>query len=108
MLKICQSVVLTAAVLCLSSPRSESAAIRTKSKPEAEEITGQGPAELWRYPSDIATRNLFYGPGKKAHVPHGTFTYLKEDLGGSNPKFDVIDSGGVKWKVKMGEEARPE
>ena len=27
---------------------------------------------------------------------------------GTNPKFDVHDENGVKWKVKMGHEARPE
>ena len=40
--------------------------------------------------------------------PHGTFTFLKEDRKGSNPKFDVQDENGVKWKVKLGSEARPE
>ena len=63
---------------------------------------------MWRYPTDIATRNLYYGPGGKAHEPAGTFTFEKEDLEGSNPKFDVIGEDGVKWKVKLGDEARPE
>jgi hypothetical protein len=72
------------------------------------EITGQGPAVLWRYPSDIATRNLYYGPGGRERQPRGAFTFLKEDLHGSNPKFDVVDEHGVKWGVKMGLEARPE
>jgi hypothetical protein len=72
------------------------------------EITGQGPAELWRNPADIGARNLYYGPGGKAHEPTGTFTFKKEDIGGTNPKFDVIGQDGVKWKVKLGDEARPE
>jgi hypothetical protein len=71
-------------------------------------IVGTGPAALWRNPSDIASRNLFYGPGGKEHEPHGPFTFLKEDLDGTNPKFEVQDGDGVKWKVKLGEEARPE
>jgi hypothetical protein len=29
-------------------------------------------------------------------------------MSGTNPKFDVIDGNGTKWKVKMGIEARPE
>jgi hypothetical protein len=65
-------------------------------------------AVLWREPKDIASRNLFYGPGGKADVPHGTFTFQEEDTAGSNPKFDVIDQDGVRWRVKMGPEARPE
>jgi hypothetical protein len=63
---------------------------------------------LWREPDDIASRNLFYGPGGKAHEPGGKFTFEAEDMAGSNPKFDVVDQDGVKWRVKLGPEARPE
>jgi len=65
-------------------------------------------AVMWRSPGDIASRNLFYGPGGKAHEPRGTFTFDKEDMSGTNPKFDVIDQDGVKWRVKLGPEAGPE
>jgi hypothetical protein len=68
----------------------------------------EGPPVLWRQPADIATRDLYYGPGGKAHQPAGTFTFEKEDMQGTNPKFDVTDENGVKWKVKIGNEARPE
>jgi hypothetical protein len=67
-----------------------------------------GPPVLWREPTDIASRDLYYGPGGKAHEPHGTFTFEKEDTQGYSPKFDVVDENGVKWRVKLGEEARPE
>ena len=67
-----------------------------------------GPPVLWREPADIASRDLYYGPGGKAHEPHGTFTFEKEDMQGYSPKFDVVDENGVKWRVKLGEEARPE
>jgi hypothetical protein len=63
---------------------------------------------LWREPVDIASRDLFYGPGGKAHAPHGTFTFLEEDMNGANPKFDVVDQDGVRWRVKLGPEAKPE
>jgi hypothetical protein len=66
------------------------------------------PAVLWREPSDISSRDLFYGPGGKDHVPRGTFTFEREDMEGSNPKFDVIDQDGIHWRVKLGQEARPE
>ena len=29
-------------------------------------------------------------------------------MNGSNPKFDVVDEDGVRWRVKMGVEAGPE
>jgi hypothetical protein len=73
-----------------------------------EEITATGPAVMWREPADIESRDLFYGPGGRKHVPHGTFTFVKEDLGGSSPKFEVRDQDGRKWKVKLGTEARTE
>ena len=72
------------------------------------EITVSEPAVLWRNPSDLASRDLFYGPGGRTHTPRGVFSFLKEDLDGTNPKFTVSDADGVKWKVKLGDEARPE
>ncbi len=72
------------------------------------ESTRNATAVLWREPSDIASRNLFYGPGGQEHQPHSTFTFVKEDLKGTNPKVVVKDEDGVKWTVKLGDEARPE
>jgi hypothetical protein len=63
---------------------------------------------IWENPGNISARDLYYGPGGKEHAPHTTFTFLKEDLQGSNPKFDVQDQDGTKWKVKLGGEAKPE
>src|SRR5262249_47038378 len=66
-------------------------------------------AVLWSDPGDIVSRNLFYGEGGKEDAPTTTvFTYIKEDLEGTSPKFDVRDQNGTKWRVKLGEEARPE
>jgi hypothetical protein len=65
-------------------------------------------ATMWMEPTDIPARDLFYGPGGQKDAPQGTFTFEKEDLDGTNPKFVVHDGDGVKWKVKLGEEARPE
>jgi len=96
------------AVLALSSTTVGTAAKRSAGNPAATEMIAEGPAMLWREPGDIASRNLYYGAGGKAHEPHGTFTFEKEDMEGSNPKFDVVDQDGVKWRVKMGDEARPE
>jgi len=75
----------------------------------AGEITGNEMVNvLWREPSDIRSRNLYYGPGGEKHQPHSTYTFEKEDLDGTNPKFVVRDENGVKWKVKLGVEAKPE
>jgi hypothetical protein len=65
-------------------------------------------AVLWRDPTDIRSRNLFYGPGGEKHQPHGPFTFVEEDLNGTNPKYVVRDKQKVKWTIKLGMEARPE
>ena len=90
----------------LSIPKSATAKKSTK----LVETSRNQPAVLWRDPTDIQSRDLFYGPGGKRHQPspNGTFTFIKEDLDGTNPKFVVEDQDGVRWKVKLGAEARPE
>ena len=72
------------------------------------ESTADEPRVLWREPADIAVRNLYYGSGGKDNAPHGVFTFREEDPHGTNPKFDVEDENGVKWRVKLGAEVRPE
>ena len=93
---------LTLSVLALSLLLSTSA------QPAKRTATMKEAATLWRQPSDIKTRNLLFGPGGQAGQPRAPFTFVEEDRGGSNPKFVVRDAGGVRWKVKLGEEARPE
>ena len=65
-------------------------------------------AVFWRNPTDLESRDLFYGAGGQKHQPHGTFRFVKEDPNGTNPKFTIEGQDGVKWKVKLGLEARPE
>jgi hypothetical protein len=72
--------------------------------------TGDLPAVLWRDPGDVSSLNLIYGAGGLAHAPDpgGTYTFVKEDRDGTNPKFDVEDAAGVPWRVKLGEESQTE
>ena len=63
---------------------------------------------LWHDPGAIASLDLFYGQGGKEGQPASPFTFESEDRTGSNPKFEVSDKDGRKWKVKLGDEARPE
>ena len=72
------------------------------------EITANQRPVLWRNPADISSRDLFYGPGGKEHQPSGVFHFIKEDLDGTTPKIVIRDQDGVKWKAKLGSEARPE
>jgi len=79
-----------------------------KSRQASVERARSESAVLWREPTDIESRNLFYGPGGEQHQPEGPFTFVEEDLNGSNPKYVVRDRNKVKWTVKLGNEARPE
>lgn len=78
---------------------------RTAGKAESEH---GAKAILWHDPADVGTLNLLYGSGGEQNQPLGPFIFIEEDMQGSNPKFDVRDQNGVKWKVKLGAEARPE
>ena len=71
-------------------------------------VAAQPAGILWVDPGDIRSRDLFYGPGGKQGQPKEPLTFVKEDQGGTNPKFDVVDAAGTKWKAKLGLEARPE
>jgi hypothetical protein len=77
-------------------------------KPTSLKGTVKKAAVIWRQPYDIKTRNLVYGPGGQAGQPRAPFRFIEEDRGGSNPKFVVKDAMGVRWKVKLGNEAKPE
>ena len=65
-------------------------------------------ASIWQDPGDIASKDMFYGVGGKDGQPVPPFIFVSEDLNGTNPKFDASDANGTKWRVKLGEEARPE
>jgi len=85
-------------VLAAASP----ACAQTSEAPPAQRTV------LWLDPGDISLRNLFYGPGGKTDEPKGPMKFLKEEAGGSSPKFDVRDADGKKWRAKLSVEARPE
>jgi hypothetical protein len=63
---------------------------------------------LWRNPGNLRKRDLYYGPGSKDRAPVPPFRFIKEVKEGGMPKFDVEDARGVKWRVKLGEEAKAE
>jgi hypothetical protein len=82
---------------------------RPVKRPANREKISDGQKLFWVDPGDIGARNLIYGQGGKEHQPaSGNFEFTKEDMNASSPKFDVKDANGNKWKVKLGDEARPE
>jgi hypothetical protein len=67
-------------------------------------------AELWQAPADLERRSLFYGAGGpgRAPNPNDEYEFLGAKATGTQPGYDVKDSRGREWSVKMGPEARIE
>ena len=66
-------------------------------------------ASLWQEPQDLANRDLFHGPGGKELVPQERrYEFVAQDVTGHSPGFDVRDSRGMEWSVKLGPESQSE
>ena len=89
---------------------SLTATAQKKDKEKEKENANNLPLVIWRDPGDVASLNLLYGLGGKEHAPNpnGNYTFVKEDMNGTSPKFDVKDDQGVEWKVKLGQEPQSE
>ena len=94
-------------LLALSAPTT---AQNPEGKKDRDQEAATLPAVIWRDPGDVSSINVLYGAGGQAHVPDpdGQYTFVEEDLDGTNPKFTVQDAGGTEWKVKLGEESQSE
>jgi len=67
-------------------------------------------AQLWEPPTDLEQRDLFLGVGgsKDAPDPNELYEFKEAKAVGTQPGYDVKDSKGREWSVKLGEEGRPE
>jgi len=75
---------------------------------ETDKLNTSAIPVLWRDPGDISARDLRYGPGSPKLGPAAPFTFIEEVKSGESPKIRVRDARGVKWVVKLGEEAQAE
>jgi hypothetical protein len=65
--------------------------------------------QLWISPADIASRDLFLGAGGRDLLPSdGAYTFVAHKRAGTNKGYDVRDSSGRLWSVKLGDEVQPE
>jgi hypothetical protein len=107
------------AMLALSMPARTQDAGPEKSKDNAQENSKRTeraeaaanlPAAIMRDPGDPADLDVYDGSGGKEHAPdpNGTYTFVKEDLKQTSPKFDVVDGQGEHWRVKLGAEPQAE
>src|SRR5437870_5683957 len=59
---------------------------------------------VWREPRFMTAPDWIWGPGGQERVPAQPFQFVKENLGGTNPKVNVHDARGALWIVKFGGE----
>jgi hypothetical protein len=65
-------------------------------------------ARIWEDRGPIEQLDLYWAGGSAERAPAGPFTFVNEDLGGTNPKANVRDVKGVLWGVKWDEEVHSE
>src|SRR5215475_8110871 len=63
---------------------------------------------VWRAPQLLSTSDWVWGPGGKETAPVPPFKFVKENMGGTNPKVNVKDARGALWIVKFGGEVHAE
>jgi hypothetical protein len=76
----------------------------------AQQASPEPSRELWVEPADLERRDLFRGPADGPAPPahNGSFQFVEKDTSGRSPGYDVRDSNGVVWSVKLGPEAQAE
>ena len=89
-------------VSCFSSVNIGSAKPKEKKSPNGTPV-------LWKQPGDIASRDLYLGPGGDSMQPDlRKLTFIKEEKGGYSKKYRVRDASDREWVVKIGKEAQSE
>ncbi|PWU02361.1 MAG: hypothetical protein C5B51_20935 [Terriglobia bacterium] len=63
---------------------------------------------LWRDPGNIAGWDFGGTAGTTVQAPKPPYTFLREDLSGTQPKILVQDAAGATWDVKFGYEVKVE
>src|SRR5688572_14319760 len=71
--------------------------------PKAQTTPAPPAASLWTEPTNLAQRDLFYGPWGKEHAPdpNGVYTLVELKHTGVNLGMTVKDDKGREWSVKQ-------
>jgi len=96
-------------LLLLLSVSGVATAQKHEKKVKNEKGSASAPV-IWHDPGEPAALNLRYGLGGAERAPdrNGKYTFVKEDMEGTSPKFDIEDEHGTRWKVKLGAEPQAE
>lgn len=68
----------------------------------------RGQTVIWHDPGQVDQLDFRYGIGGAEIAPKPPFTFVKEDMSGSQPKVAVKDANGRSWVIKFGPEATPD
>lgn len=99
------SALFLAFILCLAV--TGTAQKKTKHRERSAKPTTGAPV-MW-HPVDIASRDLFNGPGGESMKPDlSSITFIEKEKGGHNKKWRIKDGSGRIWVAKPFTEARPE
>src|ERR1051325_11235499 len=63
---------------------------------------------LWTEPQPKTVADWTWGSGGETRAPRPPFRFVKENLGGTNPKIEVTDAADAHWVVKFGGEVHTE
>lgn len=70
--------------------------------------TTTGKPIMWMDRGNIAGLDLIHGIGSAETMPKAPFTFVKEDVSGTNPKIRITDANGMTWNMKFDEEVHAE
>ena len=78
------------------------------SKAETEKPAPVGKPVMWE-PGEVASRDLYWGPGGEAMKPDTSkIEFIEEEKKGASKKYRIKDGAGKVWVAKIGREAQPE
>src|SRR5712692_1508896 len=76
---------------------------------EPKPIPADAKSILWQEPTDIATRDLFLGPGGDSMKPDlSKVTFIADETRSYSTRYRVRDGAGNEWIAKLGKEAQAE
>lgn len=80
-----------------------------KEDKQKEKVQPTGTPVLWREPTDIASRDLFRGPGGDEMRPDlSSVTFIEDQSHGYSINYRVRDGKGKIWHAKLGKESQAE
>ena len=85
-----------------------SSTIMLAEQEKSKKVAPVGQPVLWREPADIASRDLYLGPGGKSMKPDISKLTLVEEQESANAKYRVRDAANREWVVKVGGETQSE